>query len=125
MQPFTVESYQGDPFAKPVYIEQEVLWQLHRISDMRSTGQSWSKALSQLRSLVVGLETDSFRASWRALSVDAVDIQGRILEIPSEEQNSERLNLLLSLLADRGITWKRKTISKTGQAAFDSIPEES
>ena len=126
---------------RTITMEDAIARQLDRIAFLRSTGQEWSEAVYQLRDMVVGLEDDEFwdgipedlrrgldkkpRRQQEAIRKDCAvngwdgypvrayrTGGGGVIFMPTSDQLSLALRIVMRLLARRGLAWRMRRTSK-------------
>lgn len=111
----------------PVRMEDEILRQIDRALFLRSMGRPWGRAVAGLRSACVGLETPAFATAWEKRPVtftaqcycpDPEACGHEIVETPTEADLDIALNLLMQLLVDREITFKRNRTWRTTPVSY-------
>lgn len=124
-----------------ITMEDAIARQLDRIAFLRSTGQEWAEAVYQLRDMVVGLEDDEFWdgipdaerkdiqklpylkrekvkqeyavEGWNGYPVRAFRGPGGVpVYMPTSENLSCALRIVMRLLSRKGIAWRTRRISK-------------
>ncbi len=124
-----------------ITMEDAIARQLDRIAFLRSTGQEWSEAVYQLRDMVVGLEDQEFwdgipreerprikklkdkerEAEEKKFSVEGWNGYpvrafrgpgGQPIFMPTSENLSCALRIVMRLLARQGIAWRTRRVSK-------------
>lgn len=127
-----------------ITMEDAIARQLDRIAFLRSTEQPWAEAVYQLRDMVVGLEDDEFwdgipphvRKSLTAMTEIARQVEtkkwsvegwngypvrafkgpgGQPIFVPTNENLSCALRIVMRLLARQGIAWRTRRVSKLAQ----------
>ena len=123
-----------------ITMEDAIARQLDRIAFLRSTGQDWSEAVYQLRDMVVGLEDQEFWdgippdvrrklksmseaerrrvtrtwevEGWSGYPVRAIrGPNGEPVFMPTSENLSCALRIVMRLLARQGIAWRTRRVS--------------
>lgn len=126
---------------RSITMEEAITRQLDRIAFLRSTGQEWAEAVYQLRDMVVGLEDEEFwdgipkheRArvkllperervkeerrfaveGWNGYPVRAFrGPSGEPVYVPTSENLSCALRIIMRLLARQGMAWRTRRVSK-------------
>lgn len=129
------------PNPRSITIEDNVLHQIDRIGYLRSIGQDWKEPVFHLRDILVGLEDEEFwngipmnlqskkdklkeedlkeykERSWTDVPCtmrSIKDDQGNVQEYldPSAIELSKMLQILMALLARRGMTWRRRNVDE-------------
>ncbi len=122
-------------------MEDAIARQLDRIAFLRSTGQEWAEAVYQLRDMVVGLEDDEFWdgipphvrsemnkmpkkqwertqqewavEGWNGYPVRAFRGPGGVpVYMPTSDNLSCALRIVMRLLSRSGIAWRTRRVSK-------------
>lgn len=136
-----------------ITMEDAIARQLDRIAFLRSTGQEWAEAVYQLRDMVVGLEDDEFWdgipnserskikklpekerekefkrwavEGWNGYPVRAFrGPGGQPIYVPTSENLSCALRIVMRLLARQGIAWRTRRISKLEPWGKEKEPED-
>lgn len=123
-----------------ITMEDAIARQLDRIAFLRSTGQEWAEAVYQLRDMVVGLEDEEFWdgipkserhrvkklpekerekeekkwsvEGWNGYPVRAFKGPGGVpVYMPTSENLSCALRIVMRLLARQGIAWRTRRVS--------------
>lgn len=124
-----------------ITMEDAIARQLDRIAFLRSTGQEWAEAVYQLRDMVVGLEDEEFWdgipphvrgelkkmsrkvrskeeekwavEGWNGYPVRAFRGPGGVpVYMPTSENLSCALRIVMRLLSRQGIAWRTRRVSK-------------
>ncbi len=135
-----------------ITMEDAIARQLDRIAFLRSMGNDWSEAVYQLRDMVVGLEDDEFwdglpkevRSTLKKLpKIEQAKVQkqwavegwngypvrafrgpgGQAVYMPTSENLSCALRIIMRLLSRQGIAWRTRRISKLEKLEGDPKTE--